>query len=331
MTVLIAGGAGYIGAHTAVELITQHYQVVIADNFYNSNQERIEKISAIVGKPVEWVRADLTNYKETATLFASRNFDTVFNFAAYKAVGESVSHPISYYENNLNVILNLCKAMREYDVPNMIFSSSAAVYGNGSSPMTENQPLEETHSPYGETKRICERMLTDFYKACNTKRICILRYFNPIGAHKSGLIGETAAAKTMNLVPLICKAAKGETDILKVYGNDYPTLDGTCIRDYVHILDVAKGHVAAMKFLEHNKGIHIFNLGTGQGTSVLEVIHTFEDQNNIEIPYQIYPRRKGDVAECYASVEKAHKVLKWHAEQNLKDMVRDAWNFESGR
>ena len=328
MAVLIAGGAGYIGSHTAVELIERGEEVLIGDNFSRSEKDRISAIEKITGRPMVWREVDFTDYGQTAELFASCQIDMVINFAAYKAIGESVRKPLSYYGNNVNVMINLCRAMEKFHVNHMIFSSSATVYGSGPSPMREDQPLGETENPYGETKRICERILSDFYASGRIKGGCVLRYFNPVGAHESGLIGERMKGNVTNLMPLLCKAAKGQTDILEVYGSDYPTPDGTGVRDYVHVVDVAKGHVAALEFLDRNPGFHVFNLGTGQGVSVLELIETFQKVNGVKVPYRFAPRRPGDVAECYASVEKAKNVLDWQAKRSLEDMARDAWRFE---
>lgn len=330
MAVLIAGGAGYIGSHTAVELINRGVDVLIGDNFSRSGKNVISAIEKITGRTIVCWEVDFRDYGQTAKLFASGPIDAVINFAAYKAVGESVQKPLSYYENNLNVLINLCRAMEEFHVAHMIFSSSATVYGSGPSPMREEQPLEETENPYGETKKVCERILSDFFTSNRGKRICVLRYFNPIGAHESGLIGEHMEEKPTNLMPLLCSVAKGKRDVLEVYGYDYPTPDGTGIRDYIHVTDVAKGHAAAQEFLNRNPGFHVFNLGTGQGVSVLELIETFKRVNGVDVPYRFVPRRSGDVAECYASVERAKHVLGWRAKRSLEDMVRDAWRFECG-
>lgn len=331
MAVLVAGGAGYIGSHTAVELINQGFDVIIADNFSNSRREAIDCIELITGTRPELVTADLTDPSQVSSVFCGRDIESVINFAAFKSIGESVERPLMYYDNNIRVTVNLCRAMEEYGVDRMIFSSSATVYGNGSSPMAEDAPAAETLNPYGETKRMCERILADFSRADSSKDICLLRYFNPVGAHESALLGEKSGGRVTNLMPLICGVASGRRGNLKVYGNDYPTRDGTGVRDYIHVEDVADGHVAAMKFLEESHGIHVFNLGTGRGVSVLEMIETFREVNRVDVPYEFAPRRPGDVAECYASVEKAAQVLGWRARHDLKDMVRDAWRFEKKR
>ena len=323
----MAGGAGYVGAHTAIELMDQGYSVCIADDFSGGTEGNIARMNRILRVPVEWARVNLTDYRQTAAFFEKNRFDAVMNFAAYKAIEASVTDPLIYYENNLNVTINLCKAMAAFDIGQMVFSSSATVYGSGTSPMTEDQSTDNTTNPYGETKRMCEKILSDFHAADSTKQVCVLRYFNPIGAHKSGLIGEPDIDNGANLMSRLCNVAKGQQAMLEIYGNDYPTPDGTAIRDYVHVMDVAGGHVAALKFLNQFGGFHAFNLGTGCGVSVLEIVKTFQTVSGVEIPYRFMPRRSGDVAECIASVDKADRVLHWRTKRTLEEMVRDTWRF----
>lgn len=329
MTVLVAGGAGYIGSHTVTELMSRGFDVVIADDFRGSSRKTLQGIEAITGKRCLCWEGDLRDYDSVSAAFSQWRPETVINFAAYKSIGESVEEPLKYYDNNLRVMINLCRAMEEHRAERMIFSSSATVYGSGRSPMDEECQASETLNPYGETKKICERILMDFNRAHPSKDVCILRYFNPVGAHSSGLIGESSEGRVTNLMPLICRTAAGKAGPLKVYGQDYPTPDGTGVRDYIHVADVAAGHVAAMSFLKEHKGVHVFNLGTGRGISVLEMIKAFERVNRVKVPYKVVSRRPGDVAECYASVEKAENVLGWRARLDIEDMVRDAWRFET--
>ena len=327
MKILLTGGAGYIGSHIAVELCNQGYEVIIGDNFSNSKPEVLNKINTIVGKEIEFHEIDFTNKEATFELFEKSNIDAVIHLAGLKAVGESCIMPIEYYRNNIVSTLNIAEAMKKYDVRNLVFSSSATVYGVPKElPLKEGMPTSCTN-PYGWTKLMNEQILTDISKANPSFSVVLLRYFNPIGAHESGLIGEDPNGIPNNLMPYITRVAKGVLPELNIFGNDYPTKDGTGVRDYIHVVDLAKGHVDAIKFVETHAGIEIFNLGTGVGYSVLDIVKTFSKVNNIEIPYQIVGRRDGDVAECYADPSKAKEKLGWTATKNLEDMCRDSWNF----
>ncbi len=327
MKILLTGGAGYIGSHIAVELCNQGYEVIIGDNFSNSKPEVLNKINTIVGKEIEFHEIDFTNKEATFELFEKSNIDAVIHLAGLKAVGESCIMPIEYYRNNIVSTLNIAEAMKKYDVRNLVFSSSATVYGVPKElPLKEGMPTSCTN-PYGWTKLMNEQILTDISKANPSFSVVLLRYFNPIGAHESGLIGEDPNGIPNNLMPYITRVAKGVLPELNIFGNDYPTKDGTGVRDYIHVVDLAKGHVDAIKFVETHAGIEIFNLGTGVGYSVLDIVKTFSKVNNIEIPYQIVGRRDGDVAECYADPSKAKEELGWIATKSLEDMCRDSWNF----
>lgn len=326
MNILVSGGLGYIGSHTVVELLHNNHLVVIIDNLYNSQISTKSKIEEITNKKVEFYNIDATNFNDVSNLCIQYKFDGIIHFAGYKAVGESVEKPLMYYHNNLLSTINLARVALEYKIPKFIFSSSATVYGDGSSPFSETMPLLERTNPYGETKAMSERILIDTAKANKDLSVTLLRYFNPVGAHKSGLIGEVPNGVPNNLMPYVTQVAKGLREKLYVYGNDYDTIDGTGVRDYVHVVDLAKGHLAA---LESNKqGINIFNLGTGKGTSVLELVNAFMKVNEIKIPYEITNRRPGDIAVSFASVDKAKKELNWEAKLTIEDMVKDAWNFE---
>lgn len=326
MNVLVTGGTGYIGSHTCVELINSGHLVIIADNLSNSKIEVLDKIKQITGNYVIFYKIDVANEEAVNSIFASHQIDGVIHFAGLKAVGESVNKPLSYYYNNILSTMVLIKACLKYGVNKFVFSSSATVYGDNKAPFVEAMDLLPTTNPYGETKAINERILTDVAKANPDFSVSLLRYFNPIGAHESGLIGEAPNGIPNNLMPYITQVAKGKLDCLKIFGNDYPTMDGTGVRDYIHVVDLAKGHVAAIEKL--TKGVHIYNLGTGKGTSVLQLVHAFEKANNIKIPYEIVGRRAGDIAECYADVSKAKRELGWIAEKDIIEMCRDAWHFE---
>ncbi len=327
MKILLAGGAGYIGSHIAVELCKLGYEVVIGDNFSNSKPEVLEKLKKIVGKEIEFHKIDFIDKKSTFNLFEKSDFDAVIHLAGLKAVGESCIMPIEYYRNNIDSTLSIVEAMKKFDVRNLVFSSSATVYGTPKKlPLKENMPTSCTN-PYGWTKFMNEQILTDISKANPQFSIVLLRYFNPIGADESGLIGEDPNGIPNNLIPYITRVAKGVLTELNVFGNDYPTKDGTGVRDYIHVVDLAKGHIAAIEYAERHRGIDVFNLGTGIGYSVLDIVKTFSKVNNIEIPYKIVERREGDVAECYADPGKAKEVLGWTATKSLEDMCRDAWNF----
>lgn len=326
MNILVTGGAGYIGSHTCVALLEAGHSVIIADNLCNSRRETVEKISMITGKEVAFYEIDVTDAQAVDLIFRAHVIDGVLHFAGLKAVGESLEKPLAYYYNNLVSTMVLAKACQQYKVHRFVFSSSANVYGAHHVPVVETMPLLPTTNPYGETKAMCERILTDIAKANSAFFVSILRYFNPVGAHKSGLIGEEPNGMPSNLMPYITQVAKGKLEKLRVFGNNYPTADGTGVRDYIHVMDLAEGHVAALNKL--TEGVHIYNLGTGKGTSVLELVQAFEEANRISIPYEIVERRPGDLAACYANPSKATQELGWTAKYNLMDMCRDAWRFE---
>ncbi len=326
MRILVSGGLGFIGSHTVVELLNHKHEVVIIDNLYNSQISTLHKIERISGKKPAFYELDATNFEALENVFQSYDFDGIIHFAGYKAVGESVRKPLEYYYNNLVSTINLAKLAVINQVPKFIFSSSATVYGDGTSPFNEGMPLLERTNPYGETKAMSERILTDAAKANPGLNVVLLRYFNPIGAHPSGLIGEVPNGIPNNLMPYVTQVAKGLREKLNVFGNDYDTIDGTGVRDYIHVVDLAQGHVAALE--STIEGVEAINLGTGKGTSVLEIIQAFEQENNIQIPYEIVSRRPGDIAISYADTTKAKNLLQWEAKLNIKDMVRDAWHFE---
>ena len=331
MSILVCGGAGYIGSHTCVELLAAGYDIVVADNYYNSCPEAVRRVKEISGKDFRFVEVDLTDAEKVEQLFAQNpDIDSVIQFAAYKAVGESVGKPIEYYTNNLTTTLTVLAAMRRHGVNNLVFSSSATVYGDPEKvPIDENCRVGGTTNPYGTSKLMNEMMLTDCCKAYPEMNVALLRYFIPIGAHKSGLIGEDPNGIPNNLVPYIAKVAVGALEKVHVFGNDYPTPDGTGVRDYIHVVDLAKGHVAAIKKLEQKPGLFICNLGTGHGYSVLDVIHAFSKACGRELPYVIDPRRPGDIAECWADPAKAERELGWKAEYGIEDMCAHSWNWQS--
>ncbi len=330
MSILVSGGAGYIGTHTCVELINAGYDVVIADNFVNSSKEAIKRVEKITNSTVKYYEIDLCDEQKTYELFAKNSdIEAVIHFAALKAVGESVSKPIEYYSNNLQSLLNVTKAMKKYGVKNIVFSSSATVYGDPASvPITEDFPLSTTN-PYGTTKLFSERILTDICSADKTLNVALLRYFNPIGAHESGLIGEDPNGIPNNLVPYIAKVAVGSLKEVHVFGDDYKTPDGTGVRDYIHVVDLAIGHVAALKKLSQNCGLFICNLGTGKGYSVLDVVKAYSKACGKELPYVIDPRRPGDIAECYANPKKAKEELGWQAKYGIDEMCATSWKWQS--
>lgn len=329
MAVLVAGGAGYIGSHTAIELLESGYEVVIVDNLSNSNSIVVERIKELSGKPIKFYNIDIRNKNEMHIVFKENNIESIIHFAALKAVGESVEKPIEYYSNNLISTLNLFELMREYGVKKFVFSSSATVYGDPHTcPILEDFPLSVTN-PYGRTKLMIEQMLVDISKADDSLDIALLRYFNPVGAHKSGRIGEEPNGIPSNLMPYITKIAVGKLKELSVYGNDYPTHDGTGVRDYIHVLDLAAGHVKALQKLEENPGLVVYNLGTGKGYSVLDLVKAFSKASGKEIPYKIVGRRAGDVAMCYADSSKAEKELGWKAKYELEEMCQDSWRWQS--
>lgn len=329
MNILVTGGAGFIGSHVAVELVNAGHTVMVIDNFSNSEEKMIKNVETLTNKQIDLYKCDIRDSDSLKKIFQTRNIDVVMHFAALKAVGESVQRPLAYYENNVGGLMQLLEIMLEHEVYQLIFSSSATVYGDPDEiPITENTELKPASNPYGATKQMCERIVED---TCNASqmRAVLLRYFNPVGAHQSGQIGELPIGTPSNLVPFVAQAAAGIQEELKVRGNDYGTPDGTGVRDYIHVVDLAKAHVAAMNYLPTmEKTTDIFNIGTGVGNSVLEVIQTFEKVNNVKVPYSIGPRRPGDIATCYCSAEKAQKVLGWKAQLTLEDAMRDAWNWQ---
>ncbi|MEG1103943.1 MAG: UDP-glucose 4-epimerase GalE [Oscillospiraceae bacterium] len=330
MSILVSGGAGYIGSHTCIELMATGYDILVADNLSNSCEESLVRVEKITGKKVPFVNVDLCDLEATDKLFAAHpEINSVIHFAALKAVGESVKKPLEYYTNNLVNTLNVLNCMRKYGVKNFVFSSSATVYGDPASvPITEDFPLSTTN-PYGATKLMIESILKDYCKADPTLNVVLLRYFNPIGAHESGLIGEDPNGIPNNLVPYIAQVAVGKLKAVNVFGNDYKTHDGTGVRDYIHVVDLAKGHVAALKKLATNCGLFICNLGTGKGYSVLDVISAYSKACGKELPYIIAPRRPGDIAECYADPAKAKNELGWQAEFGIERMCADSWRWQS--
>ena len=330
MSVLVTGGAGFIGSHTCVELIESGYDVIVADNLYNSKALVIDRIEKIAGKRPKFYEIDVCDREALNDLFDKESIDAVIHFAGYKAVGESTRKPIEYYYNNLVSTLVLTDVMRNHGCKKIVFSSSATVYGDPAFiPITEECPKGITTNPYGETKSMQERILTDLWKSDNEWKVMLLRYFNPIGAHESGLIGEDPKGIPNNLLPYVAKVAGGKLEMVHVFGNDYDTPDGTGVRDYIHVVDLAKGHVKAIEGMEKLDGVNIFNLGTGTGYSVLDIIKAFSQACGKEIPYVIDPRRPGDIATCYSDPSKAYEVLGWKAEKNLEDMCRDAWRWQS--
>ena len=329
MKILVTGGTGYIGSHTCVELLNEGYEVVVLDNLSNSKIEVLDKIKQITGKEVKFYEGDMIDRSVLDKIFTENKIDAVIDFAAYKAVGESVEKPVEYYTNNISTVLVLLDTMKKYNCKNLVFSSSATVYGTPKVvPITEECETGGTTNPYGTSKLFVEQILKDLYKSDNTWNIVILRYFNPIGAHESGLIGEEPNGIPANLMPYISKVANGKLECLSVFGNDYPTKDGTGVRDYIHVVDLAKGHIKAIEKISKDKGLFIYNLGTGVGYSVLDIINAFEKVNGIKINYKIAPRREGDIAECYSDPTKAKEELGFESTKTIEDMCRDAWNFE---
>ena len=328
--ILVTGGAGYIGSHTAVELLNAGYEIVILDNFSNSKPEVLDKIRNITGKDFKFYECDYTNKDALEKIFNENEIDSVINFAGFKAVGESVEKPLEYYTNNVFGALNLLQVMKEHNVKKFVFSSSATVYGDPEVvPITEESKVGGTTNPYGTSKYMIELILKDLYKSDNSWNIVILRYFNPIGAHKSGLIGEEPQGIPNNLLPYVTRVANGTLKELSVYGNDYDTKDGTGVRDYIHVVDLAIGHVKAIEKLSKNEEkLNIYNLGTGNGYSVLDIINTFERVNNVKVPHKIVARRPGDIAVCFADPRKAREELGFVAKYNLEDMAKDAWNYQ---
>ncbi|MDO4765917.1 MAG: UDP-glucose 4-epimerase GalE [Eubacteriales bacterium] len=329
MAILVTGGAGYIGTHTCIELIKAGYEVVVYDNFSNSSPEAVHRTEKIVGKKITLIEGDILDKEKMREVFKNYNIDSVIHFAGLKAVGESVGIPIKYYHNNITGTLLMLEVMQEFGVKKIVFSSSATVYGmNNIVPFKEDMPTSATN-PYGWTKQMIEQILRDVYVADSEWSIVLLRYFNPLGAHESGTIGENPNGIPNNLMPYITQVAVGKREILTVFGDDYDTPDGTGVRDYIHVMDLADGHVEAVKYNETHTGVEAVNLGTGKGFSVLEVINTFETVNNVKVAYKIAERRPGDIASCYADVEKAKQLFGWETKKTLEDMCRDSWNWQS--
>ena len=331
--VLVTGGAGYIGSHTVVELLNEGKEVVVIDNFSNSNEEVLDNIRKITNKDFNFYEINYLDKEKLEKVFEENDIESVINFAGFKAVGESVEKPLEYYHNNMGGAVILLETMKKYNVKKFVFSSSATVYGDPKViPITEECEIGGTTNPYGTTKLFIEQILQDLYISDNTWDICILRYFNPVGAHESGLIGEDPKGIPNNLMPYITKVAAGILPQLSVFGNDYDTPDGTGVRDYIHVVDLAKGHLLALdKLNKENNGIFIYNLGTGKGYSVLEMINAFKKVNNVDVPYKIVERRAGDIAICYSDPSKAEKELGFKATKTLEDMMRDGWNYQKNK
>lgn len=330
MSILVTGGAGYIGSHTVIELQEAGYDVVVVDNLSNSSEKSLQRVEEITGKPVSFYKVDLLDAEGLEEVFKKENIDSCIHFAGLKAVGESVEKPWEYYNNNISGTLVLLQLLRKYHAKNIIFSSSATVYGKPAFiPITEECPKGEATNPYGHTKSMLEQILMDIQKADSEWNVILLRYFNPIGAHKSGKIGENPSGIPNNLMPYITQVAVGKLKCLGVFGNDYDTHDGTGVRDYIHVVDLAKGHVKALKKIEEKAGLCIYNLGTGAGYSVLDLVKNFQEATGIEIPYEIKPRRAGDIDACYADASKAERELGWKAEYGIKEMCEDSWRWQS--
>lgn len=329
MAILVTGGAGYIGSHTVIELQNVGYEVVVCDNLCNSSRKSLERVEQITGKPVKFYLADILDHDAMDEIFTKESIDSVIHFAGLKAVGESVAKPWEYYNNNITGTLVLVDVMKKHGVKNIIFSSSATVYGDPAFiPITEKCPKGNCTNPYGWTKSMLEQILTDIQKADNEWNVVLLRYFNPIGAHKSGLIGENPNGTPNNLMPYVTQVAVGKRPELGVFGNDYDTHDGTGVRDYIHVVDLAKGHVAAVHKLEENAGLKVYNLGTGKGYSVLDIVKNFEAATGVKIPYVIKDRRPGDIATCYSNADLAKEELGWVAENGIKEMCEDSWRWQ---
>lgn len=330
MAILVAGGAGFIGSHTVIELQDAGYEVVVVDNLSNSSEKSLERVEKITGKPVKFYKADVIDREKMNEIFETEKIDAVINFAGLKAVGESVAKPWEYYYNNIAGTLVLTDVMRKHNCKSIIFSSSATVYGDPAMiPITEECPKGQCTNPYGWTKSMLEQILTDMQKADPEWNVILLRYFNPIGAHESGTIGENPNGIPNNLMPYVTQVAVGKLKELGVFGDDYDTPDGTGVRDYIHVVDLANGHVKAVKKLEENPGLKIYNLGTGKGYSVLDIVHNFEAATGVKIPYVIKPRRPGDIATCYSDAALAKKELGWEAKRGIKEMCEDSWRWQS--
>ena len=330
MTVLVTGGMGYIGSHTCVELLEQGMDVVVVDNLVNSSAEAGRRVEQITGKPLKFYQMDVRDRAGLDRIFTEQKIDCVIHFAGLKAVGESVHMPLEYYDNNLGSTVTLCEAMRDHGVKQIIFSSSATVYsGDNDMPLCETSRTGSCTNPYGWTKYVCEQILRDCVVADPSWSVVLLRYFNPIGAHPSGLIGEDPRGVPNNLMPYISQTAIGRLECLNVFGDDYDTPDGTGVRDYIHVMDLARGHVSAIAYMAAHTGESIFNLGTGRGYSVLEMVHAFEAANHVHVPYRIAPRRAGDLPTVYACPDKSARILGWHADYSLEDMCRDSWRWQT--
>lgn len=330
MAILVTGGAGYIGSHTCVELLNEGYEVVVIDNLYNSSEESLKRVQKITGKSVKFYEGDLLNRADIEKVFENETIDSVIHFAGLKAVGESVSKPLEYYHNNITGTLILCDVMRSHGCKSIVFSSSATVYGDPAFvPITEECPKGQITNPYGQTKGMLEQILTDIQVGDPEWKVILLRYFNPIGAHKSGLIGEDPKGIPNNLVPYIAQVAVGKLQKIGVFGDDYPTPDGTGVRDYIHVVDLAVGHVKAIAKLDNMEGVEIYNLGTGNGYSVLDVLHAYEKACGKTIPYEVKARRPGDIPTCYADAAKAKEELGWAAERGIEEMCEDSYRWQS--
>ena len=328
--ILVTGGAGYIGSHTLVELSNTGYNFVVYDNFSNSSSEALKRVEKIISKPVEFIKGDIREKNTLEKCFKQYKIYSVIHFAGLKAVGESVEKPLEYYDNNVCGTRLLLEIMKKFNCKSIVFSSSATVYGDpAATPIKEDFPTGATTNPYGRSKYFIEEILKDLYKSDDSWNIAILRYFNPVGAHKSGLIGEDPNGLPNNLMPYISQVAVGKLDYLRVFGNDYDTVDGTGVRDYIHVVDLAKAHVKALEYLQKNRGLLITNLGTGKGYSVLEMVKAFEKASGKKIPYKIVQRRAGDIAKCYADPSFAKKSLNWEAKKDINDMCKDSWNWQS--
>ncbi|NLB89701.1 MAG: UDP-glucose 4-epimerase GalE [Clostridiales bacterium] len=329
MNILVTGGAGYIATHTIIALSEAGHEVIAVDNFVNSQKESIRRVEKIIQKEIKLYQADVRDEKTLNQIFVENKIDAVIHFAALKAVGESVEKPIEYFDNNLGSLITLCQVMKNHNVKKLVYSSSATVYGESNPmPLTENMPIGEVTNPYGRTKVIGEQILQDLAFSDPKWSIVLLRYFNPIGAHKSGEIGEDPKGIPSNLMPYITEVAVGRLEKIQVFGEDYPTADGTAVRDYIHVMDLADGHVKACEYMENHQGIEIFNLGTGIGYSVLDVIHAFIHANAVDVPYFIGPRRAGDAAVAYANAEKAERILGWKAQYPIEKMCEDSWRWQ---
>lgn len=329
MAILVTGGAGYIGSHTVVELMSAGKDVVVVDDFSNSHPDVIDRVTHIVGKRPKLYQANILDKAALRDIFQKEKIDAVIHFAAFKAVGESVEKPLKYYHNNIDGLISVLEVMAEFNVKKIVFSSSATVYGAiNRPPFTEDMPVGTATNPYGSTKIMNEQILQDVYTSDNSWSVMLLRYFNPIGAHKSGLIGEDPNGIPNNIMPYITQVALGKLPKLHIFGDDYDTPDGTGVRDYIHVVDLAQGHVKAVDYLENHTGVQKVNLGTGEGYSVLQLVNTFKRVNNVDVPYQIDGRRPGDIATCYANCDYANKLLGWTAQRDLADMCRDSWRWQ---